>query len=202
MPTRIPRLQGLSPREAAIEAQVLARVEANPDDYLAAYEKRFGNELNADNAAELFPEYAYSTHTRTWNREAVHAAARWIIFELFRRKVESAAEDGLRWVIFTSGGTGSGKSTRAAEWHGQPGALIYDSTFAHQEGAVKQIEMALAAGLGVLVYYTYRDPGEAFAGVLERAMGTGRGRTVRLMTHAESHRLSALTIRQLAARYT
>lgn len=198
---QIPRSAGLTPRERAIEDRVCARVEANPEFFFRLYEARFENELCADNAAELFSEYAESSDTRTWNREAVHAAARWIIFELYRRKVESAKHDGLLWVIFTAGGTGSGKSSRAAEWRGQPGALIYDSTFANLDGARKQINVALSAGVGVLIYYTHRDPAAAFLGVLQRAMGSGRGRTVRLATHAESHRMSALVVQALSAEY-
>jgi hypothetical protein len=57
-PVKIERLKPLPDAgEQAIRITVVAQVEANPKYYLSEYLRRFGNVLNADNAATLFPEY-------------------------------------------------------------------------------------------------------------------------------------------------
>ncbi len=73
---------------------VLSRLYERREHYLAEYKARFGNVLNADDAAELFEEYAASLRHRTLYRVAVHPAAQWIRDELFRRELEQSDPSG------------------------------------------------------------------------------------------------------------
>jgi hypothetical protein len=81
---------------------VVSRVEADPERYLSEYNRRFGNVLNADNAATLFPEY---TENPARYRVAVHPAAQWIRDELFRRALKEPPVKGKNSVVFTAGGS-------------------------------------------------------------------------------------------------
>jgi hypothetical protein len=61
--------------EQAAREAVVFWVEADPERYLAEHQARFGDVLNADDAATLFPEYNDDPATY---RVVVHPAARWI----------------------------------------------------------------------------------------------------------------------------
>jgi hypothetical protein len=74
-PTRSRPLQGKEADESQVREQTLAELRANPEHYLAAYTARFGNVLNADDAATLFEAY---NQDRAKYRVAVHPAATWI----------------------------------------------------------------------------------------------------------------------------
>jgi hypothetical protein len=78
---------------------------------LSEYTRRFGNVLNADNPATLFPEY---NEDPAKYREAVHPAAQWIRDELFRRTLAEPGENSDGRIIFTAGGNAAGKSTALA----------------------------------------------------------------------------------------
>jgi hypothetical protein len=43
--------------EQSMRERAIAQVESDPGHFLSEYTKRFGNVLNADNAATLFDEY-------------------------------------------------------------------------------------------------------------------------------------------------
>src|ERR1035438_6560646 len=70
---------------AEVRANALRRTQDDPEGLLQEYRRRFGNVLNADNAAELFPEYAASPASRAQFRPAVHPAAQWVRDKLFTR---------------------------------------------------------------------------------------------------------------------
>jgi hypothetical protein len=105
---------------AEVRANALRMVAENPQGLLAEYARRFLNVLNADDAAELFPDYAQSRESRAQFRVAVHPAAQWVRDELF--KYALAAPD-VKEVVFTAGGNGAGKSV------GKPEAgVVMDTT--------------------------------------------------------------------------
>src|ERR1700693_4714122 len=70
------------PEPAEVRANALRRTQDDPEPLLEEYTRRFGNVLNADNAAELFAEYAASPASRAKFRPAVHPAAQWVRDEL------------------------------------------------------------------------------------------------------------------------
>jgi hypothetical protein len=157
-----------------------------------AYTQRFGNVLNADNAAELFPDYAASPDSRTQFRAAVHPAAQRIRDELFRRSLANA---DVSEVVFTSGGTGVGKS--AADL---PGDVVMDSTLSNPEHSRCEIQSALDAGKQVHIVYTYRPIDEAMNAALDRAKENGR--TVPINVMLQTHEGAAKTVASLYDRYS
>lgn len=168
-----------------VRASVLGTLEQDREGFLAEYTRRFGNVLNADSAAELFPEYAASLESRARFRVAVHPAAQWIRGEMFER---SLANDTVKKVVFTAGGNGAGKTSGAP-----PGDIVYDSTLNNLEHARRCIERCLDAGKRVHVDYTYRPIKEAFLGVIDRALSEGRTVAIDtiIRTHTESARTAA-----------
>jgi hypothetical protein len=57
---------------SAFATKPLRKLRENPEPYLAEYASKFGNVLNADDAATLFDEY---NQDRAAYRVAVHPAA-------------------------------------------------------------------------------------------------------------------------------
>jgi hypothetical protein len=54
----------LDPADQAVRDNAISQVEMDWDRLLSEYTERFGNVLNADNAAKLFPEYNRDTVRR------------------------------------------------------------------------------------------------------------------------------------------
>ena len=177
---------------AEVRANALRRTQDDPEGLLQEYRRRFGNVLNADNAAELFPEYAASPASRAQFRPAVHPAAQWVRDKLFTRAL---ADPNVREVIFTAGGNGAGKSTG-----GLSGDVVMDTTLSNPEHSEKLVQAALDAGKNVQVVYTYRPIQQAFEGVLDRARVEGR--TVSIGTLIGTHEGAAQTVRSLVGKYT
>jgi len=48
----------MDPDELRVRAETLRKLRASPESYLAEYSSKFGNVLNADDAATLFDEYS------------------------------------------------------------------------------------------------------------------------------------------------
>jgi hypothetical protein len=179
--------------EQAVRKAVVSKVEANPERYLAEYTRQFGNILNADNAATLFPEYNANPAKY---RVAVHPAAQWIRDELFRRILATPAVKGKNRVVFTAGGNAAGKSTavaftRAAEW----AHAILDSTFSNAEHARRLIADALREGRAISILYTNRPLRDALNAMIERAGSVGRVVTIDQLIN--SQRAAADTVRGL-----
>ena len=162
---------------AEVREEALRHVQENPEPILAEYSRRFGNVLNADNAAELFPVYAASVESRTRFRVAVHPAAQWVRDELFRR---SLTDLNVHQVIFTAGGNGAGKTSG-----GLSGDLVMDTTLSNREHSEGLLRAALDAGKEVAVVYTYRPIMDSLNGVLHRS--TTEGRTVSISTLIKAH---------------
>jgi hypothetical protein len=72
----------MDPDELRVGEGTLRKLRVNPELYLAEYRSKFGNVLNADDAATLFDKY---NQDRAKYRVAVHTAATWIRDEVFRR---------------------------------------------------------------------------------------------------------------------
>jgi GT2 family glycosyltransferase len=191
-PAWLERLLAVSTDAQDVRAAVLGAVEKRREELLAEYTRRFGNVLNADSAAELFPEYSASLASRTRLRIAVHPGAQWIRDQLFDRAL---ADQQVAEIIFTAGGNGAGKTSGAPQ-----GDIVYDSTLNNIEHADRCIQRSLLAGKSVVVAYTYRSIREAFLGVLNRAVSEGRTVAIDtiIRTHTESARTAAALFAQFA----
>lgn len=180
------------PAGAQVKARALYQVAKRGEDLLAEYRRRFGNVLNADNAAELFRDYSASLESRAKYRAAVHPAAQWVRDQLFSRAL---ADPKVEKIAFTADGNGAGKTSA-----GLTGDVVMDTTLSNPEHSARLIQQALDAGKRVLVAYTYRPIGEAMEGVLERARTEGRA--VSINTLIKTHEGAADTVSRLYDRYS
>jgi hypothetical protein len=187
----------MDPEELHVREETLRKLRANPEPYLAEYTGKFGNVLNADDAATLFDEY---NQDRAKYREAVHPAATWIRDELFQRALGERAPEGRNRVVFTAGGNAAGKSTALAVT-GIAGRsqVVFDSTFSNAEHARRLMEQALGAGKTVTVLHVSRPLEEMFAAMLDRAELQGRVVTIEQLL--DSHRGSAQAVCDLLREY-
>jgi hypothetical protein len=94
--------------EQCVRETVLAKLAADPETYLTAYRDRFGNVLNADDAASLFEDY---NQDRAKYRAAAHPAAAWIRDELFRRSLAEEKSPERSQVVFTAGSNAASKTS-------------------------------------------------------------------------------------------
>lgn len=181
---------------AADPAELLARAPGLVDEYL----QRFGHVLNADNASELFPEYAASHDTRATRVGLVRPAAGRIVELAYARLLaEPVATGRLPLVVFTSGGNGAGKSTSVPPDGAEH--IVFDSTLSQFEPSAANMERALTAGLHVDVRHLSRDIEESWRAVMHRAMHEGQGRTVTLRGFLGTHAGAPATFCRLAERY-
>jgi hypothetical protein len=187
----------MDPDELRVCEETLRKLRANPEPYLAEYTSRFGNVLNADDAATLFDEY---NQDRAKYRVAVHPAATWIRDELFRRALTERAPEGRNRVVFTAGGNAAGKSTAlAVSGITSRAHVVFDSTLSNPGHAQRLIEQALAAGKTVTVVHVSRPLEEIFAAMLDRAQREGRVVTIEQLIG--SHRGSAQAVRDLSREF-
>lgn len=208
-PGIVPRDTTLSPQDRAIESRLSARVtddfEKAAADYARLQDSMGGKVLNVDIARELSPDYL-ADRTKS---AAVHEPSSYFIKRLYEEKL-AEINDG-DTVLFTSGGTGAGKTTGimnvpSARTMMEDAAIVYDTNMNKLSSAVNKIEQALEAGAQVQIIHVQRDPVDALVqGALPRAMNQaqkyGTGRTVPLAAHADTHRGSAEVIQQLAEHY-
>jgi len=185
-PAWLERLLSASINAQDVRASALNALDRQREEFLAEYVRRFGNVLNADNAAELFPEYAASLESRARFRVAVHPAAQWIRDELFDRAL---ANPLVKEIVFTAGGNGAGKTSSAPM-----GDIVYDSTLNNAGHASGSIERCLSAGKQVQVAYIFRPIKDSFRGVLDRAKTEGRVVAIDtiIKTHTEAAKTAAL----------
>lgn len=166
------------------------------------YIEKFGNTVNTDDARELFPSYQADRTTSA----AVHEDASAIAKEAYQQLLTSKQGEGNNIVLFTAGGTGSGK-TAALKALGNVGdfPIIYDTNMNKLASAAQKIDDALAHGFDVKISYVHNDIQTALDNALSRAenMRTklGSGRTVPLEEHLNTHIGAPSTIAELAERY-
>ncbi len=184
--------------ECRVRRQALEELRANPERYLASYTARFGNLLNADDAATLFEEY---NRDPVKYRVAVHPAATWIRDELFGRAllVTDPREERNR-VAFTAGSNAAGKSTALTFTREQARAqVVFDFTFSNPEHAGRLVDSVLAVFKPITILYVNRPLEDAFRGMLERA--AQQGRVVRISQLIGSHQGAVQTMRLLWGKY-
>ena len=202
----IPRsMTPLDAEETAVEDEARKMVQDDLEGLVKEYRSRFANEINPDNARELFPGYLKNPNRMA---PAVHEPSSYIAKEVYRRILaEHGGENPL--ALFTSGGSGAGK-TGAIRGHEtmrhmrHVSNVIYDSNMNNFDSAKKKIDQALKAGRRVAFVYVYRDPIDSMRnGVLPRAMDVAKshGRTVLASVHKATHEGAPIAARQLMEHY-
>jgi hypothetical protein len=190
----IPQVQPLGdPEENAVRIALLSKLESDPGHYLAEYTRRFGNVLNADNAATLFGEY---NENPAKYRVAAHPAAQWIRDELFRLSLLVSALPERNRIVFTSGGNAAGKTCALTFANAmQTAHVVFDSTLTNPDYARRLIERVLESSKAVSILYVNRPLDDALEGMIERCRDEGRVVTIHQII--ESQRLAATTVRRL-----
>src|ERR1017187_991466 len=104
--------QSHTPGESAVEERANVNLQQNLPALTEAYRNKFGNEISTDNAREIVsPEYAASKEGRTqWGR-ATQKPASALADHLYEQGIRNPDPSRPRIVLFTSGGTGAGKTT-------------------------------------------------------------------------------------------
>jgi Cdc6-like AAA superfamily ATPase len=137
---------------------------------------------------ELSEDYSHSKDSRARLAVAVHEPASALIKTLWTEMLAERDPSGRNEVLITAGGAGSGK-TATVEILGREvrdaAQIVYDTTLADYNSAIKKVEAAIAAGKRVTIFYIHRPIEKAVQGVLERAMRIGR--TVPLKVLANDH---------------
>lgn len=203
----MPRAKALPELDRKIESRLAEKIANDyPSavmEYNALPDAMGGKVLNVDTARELSPDYATSKESRALLSAAVHEPASYFIKQVYADRLAEMPPDST--VMFTSGGTGAGKSSAIEQSPSAAQAmnaahLVYDTNMNGFESAVGKIEQALAAGAKVDIWHVQRDPVDAMVnGALPRALH--RGRAVPLDAHEATHIGSAETIIRLADHY-
>lgn len=104
-------------------------------------------------------------------------------------------------VMFTAGGSGSGKSY-SLRVSGNLGdyAAIYDTNLNNYNSAKKKIDQARNTGREVVIKYVYRDPLKAWTGGVIPRVKT-QDRIVPIVNHIETHLGSLETLHKIAKEY-
>jgi hypothetical protein len=185
----ITRVQGLTPDAEEVQEHAIQAVKENLPGLVAAYRKRFGMHVGTDFARELFPEYSASKENRLKYATAVQRSASVVADAVFAQILEESHGGS---ALFTAGGTGAGKTSSilaegVAQQALQDATVIFDGNLNSYHSSKTKIEMALNAGLKVVVVFVHRHPVEAYLqGVLPRAVE--QGRTVPIEGHMRIHR--------------
>lgn len=203
----MPRAKALPELDRKVETRLAEKITndypAAVMEYNALPDAMGGKVLNVDTARELSPDYATSKDSRALLSAAVHEPASYFIKQIYADRLAEMPPDST--VMFTSGGTGAGKSTAIK---GVPSAaqamdgayLVYDTNMNGLKSAQQKIEQALAAGAKVDIWHVQRDPVDALVnGALPRARNYGRA--VPLDAHEATHIGAAETVVQLADHY-
>ena len=182
-PLRILKTESLSAAEAEVEARFAALVQTRLDEIIAEYEARFGSVIDTDRAREFSPDYCASKASRTRFSRAVYQPAKALADEIYQWEIRRAAPlEGWR-ILFTSGGTGAGKSTALAWLSEEPQTddhydILVDGTLSDHQAAQAKIREALALGHRVTVIHVFRAFAETVRLVVKRAIEIGRSVTL------------------------
>jgi hypothetical protein len=159
------------PEAQQVRDYSLAALNADPEPWLAAYTATFGNILNADDAATLFPQY---NQNRARYRVAIHPAATWIRDEALieaapKGKTESSSQPEVMPPASTA--IEFVKARQLAQ-------CIFDSTLSNIDHARVLIDRALTAEKQITLLHVIRPLDDALFAMLNRARTEGRLVTV------------------------
>jgi len=207
--------KNLSAEERAVEARFAEYLEKHTDEAISRYAKKYGKEINTDNARELSVDYApggpdaddpATNAARSKWSAAVQEPSSAFSKEIYRRVLGKVPAPGQRkQVVFTAGGAGVGKTTSIQQMPGlaravEAAEIIYDTTLSNLKSSMERIAQAVAAGRVVSIIFVYRDPIDSFvAGVLPRAERMGR--TLPLEAFLDTHMGAADVLVKIAAAY-
>ena len=164
---------------------VVENYEKMRADYVERIKKTYGsdNVISADEAKYVIPGYKGSLANE------YHEASSTFAKRLYADMLKEKKGVGNQSVLFTSGGTGVGKTAALKGTIGQKKLngfpIIYDTNLVG-DGATKKVRDAIESGYKVQIAYVHRDPILSFTeGVIPRARI--QDRVVSIEEHVERH---------------
>ena len=210
----------LSPEMLNENVDSIQKIMLNWDDYVQKYKNvkdkgkpsnDGGRIISADDAKELDPTGKYPKN-RALSQD-VHEVGSWFVKRLYEEKLAKPPGTGGfdETVMFTAGGTGSGKTTALKNIPGvnkkyRKAEIVYDTNLSNFNSARKKIDQALNTGRDVQIVYVYRGLEDslengAVARAAERMLQEGGGRTVPPIEHAKTHVGARNTVEKLQEHY-
>lgn len=175
------------PDRAEVENQVIAAVEANPEPFLAAYQRHpssfDGRYVCADLFKETFPQYAASPEARGRFNGVVHNSAAVLSSEQFRRVIADDSDPNRDTAIFLTGIPGAGKTSfvLAGGDLDPKTRVIFEGQLVNPATSIEKIGAAIDAGLKPVVLVVHPRPEDALANTFRRFTETGRGAGIGVM---------------------
>ena len=145
--------------------------ESGTSKFVDEYIGKNKNELNPDVIREMFTDY------KGYNVVDFNRPVGQLKDKVYDQMLEDNAGQGNNTVLFTAGGSGSGKTVAVAGLSSEEKAgysIILDSTFSYQS-VPEDVKKALDNGYKVEIVYTLREPTASWTqGVLPRTKTEGR----------------------------
>ena len=183
----------LSESDRKIENDFYTEILKNTPKLVADYKSRFGNKIDPDEVKKLDPNFDKDPSLAA----AVHEPSSYLSKVIWKNALKDKKEAGDDSpVIFTAGGSGSGKSEAMKLAKiiigAKNDALTFDSVLGNFDKSVAKIQEALDGQTGkVDIAYT-NAPME-----LAVMLNMQRGRTVKLDTQIDAHFQASENIRKL-----
>lgn len=143
--------------------------------------------LNSDDLFMALPEYQQHPEQRMLLGPLLYPVAKEFTDEIYAKLLrrKAGANDT---VIFTAGGSATGKSTILRRASQKPGVdFVVDTTFSNEERAISQVRAALDKERKIEIYYVYRDFRQSVRGMIRRALDPRSGRIVPIDDMARTH---------------
>ena len=188
---------GLNEHERSIEDGFYEQILKDTPKLIADYKSTFGNTIDPDLVKKLDPNFDKDASLAA----AVHEPSSLLSKEIWKNALKEKKEAGDKSpVLFTAGGSGSGKSeamSLAKDILNAPeDSLTFDSVLGNFDKSVQKINEALKGQDGpVDIVYT-NAPLE-----LAVKLNMQRGRTVKLDTQLHAHFAASENIKKLAEHY-
>jgi hypothetical protein len=187
----------LSETEKEIETRGFEKIAENEDGLVKQYIEENDNYVSGDNAKDLFDDYKTN---KARNANAIQEPASYVAKRVYTDLLEANKGRGDNYVLFTGGGTGSGKTTAVKEAGFLDNAsVIYDSNMATLSSSAKRIDQALEKGYDVELAYVYTDIDKAFQRAIDRSLT--QGRTITIPAHIDTHSRSAQVFQDIIEKY-
>jgi hypothetical protein len=181
------RVRGFSkPDRQEVEARTIAQVEANPERYLAAYEKLpqsfEGRYVSADLFKETFDEFSQSREARGRYNAPVHNTAAVLSAAQFDRALAQALPSQTH-VVFLTGIPGAGKTSTILRGGELPGnmALVFEGQLINPQTSIEKIGKVIEVGKIPWIVAVHPTPENALDNTLQRFVEYGRGAGLGIM---------------------
>lgn len=187
--TQIRSMPDKSPEEIRLQAEFDVLLRTDPEATVERMRNKLSKKivLNSDDLFRILPRYEAHPEERMRLGPLLYPVARQFTNEIFERQLscEFGANDT---VVFTAGGSATGKSSILRSAGKEPGVdFIVDTTFSDTARGLAQVDRALASGRKVEIHYVFRDFRESVVGMIERALDPESGRIVPIDDMARTH---------------